>query len=109
MKLESILPQHVKHLEGQRAKARFDASIEATLTDRGNNYGSFSTGSELMQSLKLSMRSHPKWDSLESYQQEALEMIQHKIARIINGDPSYVDSWHDIGGYAKLVEDILNK
>jgi hypothetical protein len=109
MTYEDAFPSPIQHLEGQRAKARFDASIEATLTERGNNYGSFNTGAELMQSLKLSMRSHPKWGSLESYQQEALEMIQHKIARIINGDPSYVDSWHDIGGYAKLVEDILNK
>jgi len=35
-------------------------------------------------------------------------MILHKIARIVNGDPDYTDSWHDIAGYAKLVEDRLN-
>jgi hypothetical protein len=34
-------------------------------------------------------------------------MIQHKIARILNGDPNYHDSWHDIGGYSKLVADRL--
>jgi len=31
-------------------------------------------------------------------------MIAHKIGRILNGDPDYQDSWHDIIGYARLVE-----
>lgn len=30
-------------------------------------------------------------------------MIAHKIARILNGDPDYDDSWVDIAGYATLV------
>jgi len=34
-------------------------------------------------------------------------MICHKISRIVNGDPNYKDSWHDIIGYAKLIEDKL--
>ena len=40
-------------------------------------------------------------------QLEALDMIFSKIARIINGDPNYADSWHDIAGYAKLIDDRL--
>ena len=36
---------------------------------------------------------------------EALEMIVHKIARIVNGDPNYIDNWIDICGYSKLVID----
>lgn len=34
-------------------------------------------------------------------------MIQHKIARILNGGKSHVDNWHDIAGYATLVENEL--
>jgi hypothetical protein len=34
-------------------------------------------------------------------------MIAHKIGRILNGDPDYIDSWDDIAGYAKLVADRL--
>lgn len=30
-------------------------------------------------------------------------MICHKMARIINGDPNYRDSWDDVAGYATLV------
>jgi hypothetical protein len=40
---------------------------------------------------------------------EALDMICHKIGRILNGDPNYADSWVDIAGYAKLVADRLEK
>jgi len=38
MKLESILPQHVKHLEGQRAKARFDSALDKQ--EGGDHYKS---------------------------------------------------------------------
>jgi hypothetical protein len=39
---------------------------------------------------------------------ESVDMICHKIARIVNGgQPQEIDHWHDIAGYAKLVEDIL--
>ena len=30
-------------------------------------------------------------------------MMQHKIGRILNGDPAYLDSWVDIVGYTQLV------
>ena len=37
-------------------------------------------------------------------------MIAHKMGRILNGDPSYIDSWTDIVGYAKLIEtDLIKK
>ena len=44
---------------------------------------------------------------LEPDQREALEMLALKIARILNGDPNYADSWHDVAGYATLVADRL--
>lgn len=36
-------------------------------------------------------------------------MILHKVSRIINGDPSYADSWRDIAGYAQLIVNELDK
>lgn len=38
----------------------------------------------------------------------ALDMICNKMARIINGDFNFIESWHDISGYATLVEQELN-
>lgn len=92
-----------RDLEGQ-----MKSKINSTINERGNNYGKFKDGADIMQELKSVMRSTPNWHKLTPSQREALEMIQHKIGRILNGNPSYTDSWHDIQGYAKLVEDELN-
>jgi len=107
MTYEDAFPSPTQHLEGQRAKARFDASIDATLAERGSRYGEFEDGAVIMQSLKGVMKSTGGWARLSPPQREALEMIQHKIGRILNGDPNYEDSWVDIAGYAKLISDNL--
>lgn len=49
----------------------------------------------------------PNWAALPPDMKEALEMVAHKAGRILNGDPDYHDSWHDIIGYTKLVADRL--
>ena len=35
-------------------------------------------------------------------------MIQHKIGRVLNGDPNYDDNYRDIAGYATLLLDECN-
>ena len=81
--------------------------ISTTLIERGNRYGDFSEHAKITQRLKRVMHAGAKWDDLTDSQKESLEMIAHKIGRILNGDPNYVDSWNDITGYAKLIEDQL--
>jgi len=83
------------------------SSIEDTLTERGSRYGKFVDHARTTQDLKDHLQMAPSWGQLEADQKEALEMIVHKIARIVNGDPNYHDSWHDISGYATLVADRL--
>lgn len=85
-----------------------ESSIDATVEERGNRYGAFKDGADIMQELKSVMRSTRNWSNLTPSQREALEMIQHKVGRILNGDPNYTDSWHDIQGYARLIEEELN-
>jgi Domain of unknown function (DUF6378) len=78
------------------------------LIERGKRYGLFSTHALITQSIKLNMRARESnWNRLRPDQQEALEMIAHKIGRILNGDPNYEDSWRDIAGYAELVANRL--
>lgn len=79
-------------------------ALEKTLQERGSRYGDFSTHASIAQGLKEVMQSAPKWGELQADQKEALEMVAHKIGRILNGDPDYADSWHDIAGYVALVE-----
>lgn len=84
------------------------SSTEALITERGSRYGKFKDGAEIVQSLKDTMRDADGWNNLTSSQKEALDMIQHKIGRILNGDPTYDDSWKDIAGYATLIVNELN-
>lgn len=82
--------------------------INSTLAERGNRYGAFSGHAAVTQKIKNAITTGRNYSKLNDSQIEALEMIAHKIGRIVNGDPNYADSWHDIAGYAKLVEDQLN-
>lgn len=83
------------------------ATLTETLAERGELYGDFSGHAKLSQSIKGVIEGGRSYPKLNSSQREALEMIAHKIARIINGDPNYVDSWVDICGYSQLIVDQL--
>ena len=82
-------------------------TITATLTERGKRYGVFSKHAEVTQAIKHALFNCRARGSLAPDQVEALEMIAHKLGRIVNGDPDYADSWVDIAGYSKLVADRL--
>lgn len=83
--------------------------VTTTLAERGSNYGAFIDQATICQNLKDVMRATPNWTKLASDQKEGLEMVVHKIARILNGNPDLLDSWLDQAGYTKLVYDRLNK
>ena len=69
--------------------------INKTLDERQQTHGSFESHARISQALKDAMQLG-KFAQLDDTQREALEMIVHKIARILNGDPNHRDSWHDI-------------
>ena len=105
---------------GAAQKTGESMSIEATLEERGNRYGDFSDHARIAQGLQRVMQKAERqspvtgqkarplaWDCLDDVKRQALTVIADKIARILSGDPSYADNWHDIQGYAKLVEDRL--
>lgn len=94
------------------------------LIERGKRYDKFTGHAMITQALKRIMRGEMdaenlealniyriqhsiKWERMTPDQCEALDMIAHKIGRILNGDPDYADSWRDIAGYAQLVADRL--
>jgi len=84
-------------------------NIDATLAERGIKYGKFRDHAAVTYKLKNVLRDHALTHkkSFSFDQAEALDMICHKLGRIVNGDPNYADSWVDIAGYAKLVADRL--
>lgn len=88
------------------------ATIDETLAERGNRYGSFKDHSKLSVTLRSIVLNHYQQlnpgTALEPYVIESITMICHKLARIANGDPTYDDNWRDIAGYSQLVVDILH-
>ncbi len=87
--------------------AEVPKGIARTLKERGDRYGTFASHAIISRGLQRVMTDSANWANLSSDKQEALSMIMHKVGRILNGDPEYKDSWHDIIGYAKLIEDTL--
>lgn len=82
-------------------KAKSD--VKAILKERKITHGPYMETARCSQMLKDTMRKFPMYGSLTFCQRESLEMIQHKIARILCGNPNEFDHWHDIAGYAELV------
>ena len=100
-----------EYLEDREATTgiKFMKDVTETLGQREGRYGSYVRVATTAQWLKEGLRGGASWGIMEPYMQESLDLIANKLARIVNGDPFYDDSWHDVGGYSKLVEIELTK
>mgnify|MGYP007069491165 CR=1 FL=1 len=85
-------------------------TVNETLTQRANTHGSFKDNADIAQRLKAVIRSGKEYAVLSNDKREAIDMICHKLARIVSGNPEYADHWHDVAGYATLVDnDLLDR
>jgi transposase-like protein len=102
-------PEMVPMPEPRLPDWAFGDNVDKTLNTRAKDYGTFKDGAALMQSLKRSLADHAARHNkaFADDQWEALEMIVHKMGRIVNGNPDVVDHWVDIAGYATLIADRL--
>ena len=82
------------------------SSTVKTLAERQSTYGNFSKVAEMTQGL-LFVMSRYGYNDMPDTHKESIHMIASKIARIVNGDNNHLDSWHDIGGYSKLIENLI--
>ena len=85
------------------------SDIKSILADRNKTHGEYGVHAGVTQCLKSVMRHTQNWGYLNPSQVEALEMISHKIGRILCGDPKHEDHWLDLCGYAMLVVEELRK
>jgi len=82
--------------------------IAQVLQERGKTHGDFADHARITQRLKAVMHDEMRKRvergqlTLEDTQLESLDMIVHKIGRIIAGQADFHDHWDDIAGYAKL-------
>ena len=89
-------------------------STAEVLKERGKRYGQFVDQAGIAQGIHsvieygMGVSGKQKHKDFHVDELEALHMIVNKIARIVNGDPHYSDSWRDIAGYATLVADRID-
>lgn len=81
--------------------------VNQMLEEREKTHGCFRDQSRISQGLKQIVVNSA--NDLDADMLEALEMICHKMARILNGNPMAHDHWIDIAGYATLVANRLEK
>ena len=109
-------------LENSKPQAKYGGfsgvpkDTPSVLADRRQRYGSFEGHAAISQALQrvvykgFAKREDGKTiQDMTDAQREALFMILHKVARIVNGDFNYDDSWRDIAGYATLITNLLDK
>lgn len=88
------------------------SDIKKLLEERAvvhDKHGTFFSKASFIQDMKEDVRLTKGWAAATSDQREAIDMIIHKLGRILCGDNNHIDSWIDIAGYATLVSDRLEK
>lgn len=85
------------------------SDILKTLDERHSRYGTYMEVAKTSQLLKEILAEAMVKNPIEIAHDinESLDMICNKLSRIVNGDPNYDDSWHDIAGYATLISERL--
>lgn len=86
-----------------------NGDTEALLSERGKTHGDFGDHARITSRLKdvmaeeIALRTNRGQPPLTFAMRESLDMIAHKIGRIIAGHAGFTDHWDDIAGYARLV------
>ncbi len=83
-----------------------EGSVEATLTERGNIYGSYEKVCKTRSYILNVLNQHNP--NLTDVQKVAFGDLVLKLVRAA-GAPEYKDSFHDLQGYAKLMEDMTDE
>ena len=92
-----------------KSQASTEYAKKDILEERRGTHGEFKDVASISQTLKIYFRAQSTWDALTFVQQEALDNIAQKVARIFAGNHNFADHWVDIRGYAKLAQQEIEK
>lgn len=84
------------------------SKVDETLKERQSQYGCFEDVAFVTQGI-VELMNKCNYKNMPHPHQMALYMIASKMARLVNGDFNHKDSWHDIGGYSKLIENLIGE
>ena len=101
--LEHYISRKEPSLNDQYAEIE---KVRQTLSQHQGQYGSFEDVAMITEQMVDVMRKG-YYENLAYNQKMALYMICSKMARIVNGNPNHKDSWHNIAGYATLIDNEL--
>lgn len=76
------------------------------LSKRTATHGDFNEVAHISQAFKNHLREVAPRE-LPCQHREALDMICHKMSRILAGDFNELDHWADIEGYARLIQLVI--
>ncbi len=84
-------------------------SVDETLEERGEVYGDYKGGSEFRATVTLAVKN--RFMAVHGREMGQTDLIHiydiiNKLSRLAV-TPDHKDSWHDIAGYAKLIEETL--
>jgi hypothetical protein len=83
------------------ANPPFQRMTEPEIPNRDEQHGGIEATGLVSQAMKFTMSRGRNWQLLTPGEREALDMIAHKISRILSGgDPHDPEHWRDIAGYA---------
>lgn len=80
--------------------------VKKTLNERQSSYGCFEDVALVTENIIDALK-QVNYSKMPKTHKMAMYMIASKMARLVNGDCNHLDSWHDIGGYAKLIENLI--
>lgn len=78
-------------------------TAEDVIKTRQGTHGEYADSARVMQAIKRAVREGAGYDDLPDIMKESLDMLAHKMGRIVTGNPSFHDHWVDISGYATLI------
>lgn len=103
---DGVIPPDTQVNVGLRQFRHDGASI---VNERRKVRGNYYQQSQICQRIKATFRVPDGWNRLDYAQQEALDNIANKIARILIDQTSDPDNWIDINGYSHLICERLKK
>ena len=83
--------------------------INKLLDERGKTHGDIVVQSYFSQEMKNVLHVSPHWRNMSTVKRECLEMIVHKISRVLAGNPNEPDHFRDIIGYSQLILNEIEK
>lgn len=78
--------------------------IAETIAERTKTHGDYKDVARVSQATLDLWRTGRNWKTLTDCQRETLQMIAHKVARILAGNANEPDHWRDLSGYSTLIE-----